>query len=71
LQRAWIERRRRRDVAVTCKHLPNLRLYLHPSHFDLEAPLRVTVNGRVREVAIVRGLDVLLDLVREFDDRQG
>lgn len=69
LQRALIERRGRSEVVVTSKHVPRLRLYLHPSQFDLEAPLTVMVNGKAREVTPVCGLDVMLDLVREFDDR--
>jgi predicted esterase len=69
VQRASIRRTGRSSVDIRCENLWKLRLYLHPKQFDLEKPLKVVVNGAYREVVPTVSAQMMLDLVREFDDR--
>jgi hypothetical protein len=46
-----------------------MRLYLHPKKFDLDKPIRVTINGEVQEHMPTTSARMMLELVREFDDR--
>ena len=57
-------------IEVTSDRVRELSVYLHPRMVDFDQPVRVVVNGETRfEGRVEPDLALMLDLVREFDDR--
>lgn len=69
VQRASIRRLGPSKIAILSRDVPRLRLYLHPSQFDLSKPIHVDVNGSTREIQPETGARLMLELVRDYDDR--
>lgn len=69
-QSVWAVNKGGNAFEITAENAKKLKIYLHPKMADFTKPVTITVNGKeVFKQTVKPDLKMMLELVREFDDR--